>query len=325
MDENNIEIAIDKYMLNENKKPEFDSNDDYDITIFKPSIFLDSPPKTYDVSKMNTHNLETTKSLQNNQNYSYSITKTNTIIYDEEKNENFKNENKQKMIGKKRKRKKERDSFNNVDVNKKKNMGRKTKKKEIEREKENKSKKVHDKNSKDNLIYKIKVRFQKFLYVHLNHLLKKKGIKEKFKRINGEFTRNGSKEHNLKLFNMIIKQFLLCDISDKYGTIKISNNILIEKLNSDENFVDLFNMTYNNFLYDYFLMDKKKFKEIFNYENQFLYENIELEKNEKQNWQNIIEFGFIRHFTEISGRSTMTEEAKKKKKDNKSKKIIKEI
>ena len=104
---------------------------------------------------------------------------------------------------------------------------------------------------------------------------------------------------------MIIKQFLLCDISD---------NILIEKLNSDENFVNLFNMTYNNFFYEFFFMDKNKFEEIFKYENQFLYENIELEKNEKQNWQNIIEFGFIRHFTEISGRSTMTEEAKKKRK-----------
>ena len=129
MDENNIETAIDKYMLNENKKPEFDSNDDYDMTIFKPNFFLDFTPKTYDVTKMNTNNLETTKSLQNNQNYSYSISKTNTIIYDEEKNENFQNENKQKMTGKKRKRKKERNSINNVNVNKKKIWEEKLKKK----------------------------------------------------------------------------------------------------------------------------------------------------------------------------------------------------
>ena len=318
MEDQSINEAIDRYILNDNKKPEFDSNDDDDTQIFKKIDYIDTPQKSYDVVNINTNNLETTKTLQNHQNYFYSISKTNTIIYEVEKKEDIKIEISQKITGKKRKRKKVRDKINKVNEIKKKNMGRISKSKAKERN--NPSNKVHDKNSIDNSIYKIKVRYQKFLYEHLNHFLKKKQIKENFKRINGDLTRNGGREHNLNLFNTKIRDFLLCDISEKYGSIENSNNILIEKLNSDEDFRNLFNLTYNECLYKYFLMDKTTFKKMFQYENKFLYENIHLDIIEKNNWEKILEKGIIEHFKEISGRTTMTKEAKEERKSMNKKK-----
>ena len=316
MDEQKIEDAINALFFQENRNIGFDDNDDVNDyhSIFKNENYIKEPQtKSYFVGEVNNNNLETTKTLNNNQNVSYSNTKTNILIYDDDKIEDIKIEISPKNKNKKKKRRRERNKINIIDEDKKKNMGRKTNKKGKEREKKNEIKnpsKKHDKNSKDNLIYKIKVRFQKFLYEHLNHLLKKKKKKGMFKRIDGNSTRNGSKEHNLKMFNLTIENFLLLQISEKYSLKNNTNINLIEELKNDEDCKNLFNMTYNECLYKYFLMDKTQFKNIFGYNNDFLYENMILEPDEKKNWEKIINHGFIEHFENISGRSTMTEKAK---------------
>ena len=66
-----------------------------------------------------------------------------------------------------------------------------------------------------------------------------------FKRIDGNSTRNGSKEHNLKMFNLTIENFLLLQISEKYSLKNNTNINLIEELKNDEDCKNLFNMTYN--------------------------------------------------------------------------------
>ena len=279
--------------------------------------------------------IETWNSLKNNQNYNYisnesqvneyklnnnnnnfdkskinNVLNINNINIDENINNN-KNitekvlenitPNKKKLIklnqNNKQKKRKER---NKIRDEKKRNMGRKRM-----NDNNNKSQNIHNKLSKDNVTYKMKVRFNKFIYRHLNHYLP---INLKIKKIDGKIIKNGNKNFNLRLFKSTIKQFLMNTISSRYkNQININNNLL-KLIENNKEIYEFLEETYENGFYKYFLMSKYEYFNKYGFINLFSYDNLNFDKEEKKVWDDIIHNGLYNYFDKKTGRTTIKNE-----------------
>ena len=254
--------------------------------------------------KLNKNNVDKIKINNNN------ILNVNNInieenIYNKQKiNENFlfhKFENnildKNKLINlnQNNKQKKKRIQRNKIREEKKKNMGRK-------RMNENKLRNTHNKLSKDNVIYKMKVKFNKFIYRHLNYYLPNN---LKLKTINGTIIKNGNKEFNLWLFKLTIKQFLMNNISSKYKNQVNINNSLLQLIEKNEEINEFLEERYLNGFYKYFLMNKNEYFNKYRFINLFLYDNLELDKEEKKVWDELIYNGLYNYFDKKNKRTTI--------------------
>ena len=215
------------------------------------------------------------------------------------------------------KNKKKRHKRNNISEEKKTFMGRKTKRsKENEEKEENEENnnsletQCHTNLSYDNVIYKIKVRFQRFYYDFMNPLLKKYGIKGTLKKINGAETKKGDKNHNLLYFRRSMRNFLKKKISKKHKNSESeSNDHLIAEIDKKKELKKYLGISYIKCLNKYFRMKPEQFVSKFGYNNKYLYENIkDITLEERQIWDYLFDFGLIRYYKRIKSRSTIIEE-----------------
>ena len=232
------------------------------------------------------------------------------------------------MIQKVNKNKKKRYKRNNISEEKKTFMGRKTKrskekkkfivrkKKRPKEKKENEEnnnllkKKCHTNLSNDNVITKIKVKFQRFFYNFMNQLLKKYGIKGTLKKINGAETKKGAKNHSLLYFRTTMRNFLKKKISKKHKNSESeSNDHLIAEIDKKKELKKYIRISYINFLNKYFRMKPEQFKKEFGYYNEYLYENIDdITPEERKVWDYFFKYGLIKYYKTIKSRSTIIEE-----------------
>ncbi len=191
-------------------------------------------------------------------------------------------------------------------------MGRKTKKPKKKNKDNNNllKKKFHTNLSYDNVIYKIKVKFQRFFYNFMNRLLKKHGIKGSLKKINAAETKKGAKNHSLLYFRTTMRNFLKKTISEKYKNSESeSNDNLIAEIDKKKELKKYLGISYINFLNKYFRMKPEQFKKEFGYDDEYLYENIkDITLEERQICDNLFDFGLIRYYKRIKSRSTIIEE-----------------
>ena len=170
------------------------------------------------------------------------------------------------------------------------------------------SENTHNKLSKDNVIYKMKVRFNKFIYRHLNHYLP---INLKIKKIDGKVIKNGNKEFNLRLFKSTIKQFLMNAISSIYKNKINTNENLLKLIENNTDICEFLKETYENGFYKYFLMNKYEYFNKYRFINLFLYANLELDKDEKKVWDELIHNGLHNYFDKKNGRIELKDEDEK--------------
>ena len=188
---------------------------------------------------------------------------------------------------------------NHIPKVKKRNMGRKTKENKIIKSK-------HNNLSIDNVVRKIKVKFNQFIIKHIN---KKYLGDKKLMKIDAEVIKDGSVTFNLNLLKSTIKDFLINNkISSKYkGTI--TNKEILETI-EDNKVNKLLCLTYEECLKKYFCMNKYDFFKKFGYVNEYLYCNLHLEFKEKQVWDELLKKGLSNHFLNKKQRRTISEEYK---------------
>jgi hypothetical protein len=191
---------------------------------------------------------------------------------------------------------------NKISDEKKKNMGRKRMNDSYL------SENTHNKLSKDNVIYKMKVKFNKFIYQHLNYYLP---INLKIKKIDGKVIKNGNKEFNLRLFKSTIKQFLMNAISSIYKNKINTNENLLKLIENNTEIYEFLKETYENGFYKYFLMNKYEYFNKYRFINLFLYDNLELDKDEKKVWDELIHNGLHNYFDKKNGRIELKDEDEK--------------
>jgi hypothetical protein len=194
-------------------------------------------------------------------------------------------------------REKEEDSKNMENKLISKKRGRKNKKEDNMNKKGN----IHDKFSDDNLKRKVKTHFHIFVIAFLNMKIKSfLGKKYRFGKISSEITQNITVEFNQKLFDEKIKDVLV-KISDKFqdkDKNKIILQILMSKVNENDEIVHLLNMTYKDMYNNYYLKSNKDTFKDENYDESYeahlrKLENLygkEYINNYKRNAQELISF-----------------------------------
>ncbi len=319
-----------KFNYNDN-----DSNSDLD-KIYKCLDYVEKK-RTSDFKKENDlNNLDTSKTSNNNQmlidqktDYCFSDNKRECteIIYEKNEKDNSSSEDEDlKMLKinnlkiKKSRKKRIRNKKNQISEKKKKFMGRKSNRNKKNEEKKNSpEKKGHSNLSNDNVIYKIKVKFQKFYYSFIGKLTKKHKIQGSFKRVNGDYTRNGNVKHNLRLFQLSMRDFLQNEVSGKYSNKDNLNDNLIAQIDEKEELKKYIDISYIDCMEKYFRMKTKEFEFEFGYINENLFEEIKIKPEERAIWENLMNFGLINYFKGKTPRSTITEEAKQEAKIKKTK------
>ena len=131
---------------------------------------------------------------------------------------------------------------------------------------------IHDKFSDDNLKRKVKTHFHIFVVAFLNMKIKKfLGKKYRFGKISSEITQNITVEFNQNLFDEKIKDILV-KISDKFqdkDKNKIILQILMSKVNENDEIVYLLNMTYKDMYTNYYLKSNKETFKDENYDESY--------------------------------------------------------
>ena len=124
----------------------------------------------------------------------------------------------------------------------------------------------HDDKDEDNMMKKIKPHYHKFLVVFLNNCIKKAGLVEELKKLEGKFNSDTSIERNQGLFSSCLANVLSQPISSKCKKYSKEHNIkVIEKIKGKDECVD----EVLSFTYDYV------------YKEMFLNKNVKNGKIEK--------------------------------------------
>lgn len=166
----------------------------------------------------------------------------NVLEEEEKKNENniyfFENQEKQ---------------YDNLDENnllKKRGRGNK---KSLNSSSSEKGKKIHDKNSTDNLLRKIQVHYLSFIISFLNAILENLNYKQRFLKLDYNFKKNVNKNFVDSLKEKTIKEVICNKISCKYRKQeKDANKAICEEIKNDkilnnilsENYLSLFKKIY---------------------------------------------------------------------------------
>lgn len=172
----------------------------------------------------------------------------------------------------------------------------------------------HNNLSIDNIIKKIKGKGFNCMHLTLNNIIKRiyKDNKKKFKcknkkkflnKICYSYIRNGKKDFNEEFLKKKIKDIYLLNISSKYKTFN-NNNELIEECCSNNLFKEIVNMTFNEFIYNIFIMKSNEFKEKYSFYNKYLLDNLNIkDEEEKSSINNLIIDGLLNYFNKKKGRN----------------------
>ena len=146
-------------------------------------------------------------------------------------------------------------------------------------------KEIHTKMCADNIIKKVKTAIFKYPLLFLKNILKEFATTNKYEllKIDYEFVYRLKKEEDLKLLDMSLKDLFSKNISSKYTKYykdfnkRNIKNILSNEV--DDSIVFVFNMTLRDWL-DIFTL-KKSVNDILNKTNNINYQNVDIEKIEK--------------------------------------------
>ena len=300
--DNNESIALSLF---QNQEYEFDINNQFNLKYEEeqPNKYYPIPSYYLINKEVDNYNiLKTTKSTQikTNENNCLPILYTSNDIlnifnkesnkhkyFDSLKQLNFKQDIENDLQLTKKKRKRNNNKDDNVSILIKDNFKEGEKKSKKRGRKTNKILKseIHDKKSPDNIIKRVKTSIFKYPLFFLNNILKASSTTNKYEllRIDYRFINRLKKEEEFKLLDMSLKEIYSKNISPKYNKYdKDFNKKNIESIiNSgvDNTIIFVFNMTLRDWL-DIFTL-KKTVNDLLNKSNNINYQNIDIEKIEK--------------------------------------------
>jgi hypothetical protein len=173
---------------------------------------------------------------------------------------------------------------------------------------------IHDKNSKDNLNYKVKTQSLKCIISFLNQLLKKKKSKLKLYKINGKILKRAKKEENIYLFNMKIKDILSLERTDKVKKNWNSNVEIIRILEKNKIMKEFLEIKFIEFIENiYVKLNSKQFKKKFGVENKFLLKEKTMLEEDKNQIENFIKEGILNYFEKKKSRNKIIDRDKNSK------------
>ena len=105
------------------------------------------------------------------------------------------------------------------------------------------SSKIHDKFSKDNMVYKLKTQSLSSIVNFINLFLQKKKIKRKLFKIDGKLLKQTKKEFNIDFFQMKIKDILTMKRTTKIKINKPSNKSIIKRIENNKKIKTILNMS----------------------------------------------------------------------------------
>ncbi len=164
---------------------------------------------------------------------------------------------------------------------------------------------IHTNSDKDNVIYKLKVYIMKNVYYIIPELyFKYKKIKVKLNRIDGDILKNGKKSFNLEFLNLAIKDILNLTKSKRHkNNKKRENKDIIKEIEEIEIIKTILNMKFSEFIDQIFMLSSDDFKQKFEFENAFLFSEIQLSDEQRNTMKDLFKEGLLKHFEKIKGRN----------------------
>ena len=176
------------------------------------------------------------------------------------------------------------------------------------KEKHDQTIRKNNKNNEKNIVKKMRTKYHKFLKYHLIILMNNKLIKRKIFEIEAKLVININIKNVLNLFKMSIKQFFSQRITKKVKSQKKSNNKVLKILLQIDEIKEFLNQNYLDVFYKLFLMNNDEYEKKYG-KNKFLFENIQIDDEERENWLKIIytnnnnnEYGLKTYYINKHGR-----------------------
>lgn len=136
------------------------------------------------------------------------------------------------------------------------------------------SSKIHDKFSKDNMVYKLKTQSLSSIVNFINLFLQKKKIKRKLFKIDGKLLKQTKKEFNIDFFQMKIKDILTMKRTTKIKINKPSNKSIIKRIENNKKIKTILNMSLIDYINNiYMKLSAAEFKKQFGIYNILFKEN----------------------------------------------------
>ena len=158
------------------------------------------------------------------------------------------------------------------------------------------SSKIHDKFSKDNMVYKLKTQSLSSIVNFINLFLQKKKIKRKLFKIDGKLLKQTKKEFNIDFFQMKIKDILTKKRSSKIKINKPSNESIIKRIKNNKKIKIILNMSLIDYINNiYMKLSAAEFKKQFGIYNILFKENQQFNEIRTQ-MEFLVQNGIINYF-----------------------------
>ena len=158
------------------------------------------------------------------------------------------------------------------------------------------SSKIHDKFSKDNMVYKLKTQSLSSIVNFINLFLQKKKIKRKLFKIDGKLLKQTKKEFNIDFFQMKIKDILTMKRTTKIKINKPSNKSIIKRIENNKKIKTILNMSLIDYINNiYMKLSAAEFKKQFGIYNILFKENQQFNEIITQ-MEFLVENGIINYY-----------------------------
>ena len=158
------------------------------------------------------------------------------------------------------------------------------------------SSKIHDKFSKDNMVYKLKTQSLSSIVNFINLFLQKKKIKRKLFKIDGKLLKQTKKEFNIDFFQMKIKDILTMKRTTKIKINKPSNKSIIKRIENNKKIKTILNMSLIDYINNiYMKLSAAEFKKQFGIYNILFKENQQFNEIRTQ-MEFLVENGIINYY-----------------------------
>lgn len=165
------------------------------------------------------------------------------------------------------------------------------------------SENIHNRFSKDNLVYKLKTQSLNSIIKYFNLILEKKKKRNKLFKIDGNVLKKTKKEFNIDFFQKTIKDILTMKRSSKVKKNKPLNKLIIKQFEKNPKIRKLLNMSLIDYINNiYIKLTAEEFKKNFGIYNKLFKENEKF--NEVRNeMENFVQNGVINYFQNKQSRN----------------------
>ena len=158
------------------------------------------------------------------------------------------------------------------------------------------SSKIHDKFSKDNMVYKLKTQSLSSIVNFINLFLQKKKIKRKLFKIDGKLLKQTKKEFNIDFLKMKIKDILTMKRTTKIKINKPSNKSIIKRIENNKKIKTILNKSFIDYINNiYMKLSAAEFKKQFGIYNILFKENQQFNEIRTQ-MEFLVENGIINYY-----------------------------